>query len=468
MSSVAPDRQLMIPTGYDTFRGRVYQVLKRPYFVTGLFSYVMIILLVMLYIAKTPTFKSEFDLVMPGSGASSKVSLNEVGQVVSQTSSPFSAGGFSPRVNYKEMLTSRGVIERASEASRLSVAEFGKPKIKLTEQTSILSINVLGGSPEQAQEKAWALYQAFQFELDVLRADEARERDESIKNVLQQYRESMNVARSKIVDFQQRSLIVSMDQFNQLVSAHSNSKAKLLDARSQAVELDRFVTQLSIDLGVSPKLASDALILQSDAEYKGYLSELDQSSAQLTEYRSRWGARHPKVVAQAVRFDNAKTSLASRSKELIGHTNNELLHNFTLDSNPKRAQLFADLISSFAKGQALKAKEQELERHTLHLSDQLKVFSREVAELDRLQREFDMAEAVFTSAAAKLEANKSDVFASYPVIQMLATPSLNLLPVSPNVMIGIAGGIAGIMFVSFGLIVIWQRTALLNYLLKKS
>ena len=139
-----------------------------------------------------------------------------------------------------------------------------------------------------------------------------------------------------------------------------------------------------------------------------------------------------------------------------------------MDSNPKRAQLFADLISSFAKGQALKAKEQELERHTLHLADQLKVFSREVAELDRLQREFDMAEAVFTSAAAKLEANKSDVFASYPVIQMLATPSLNLLPVSPNVMIGIAGGIAGIMFVSFGLIVIWQRTALLNYLLKKS
>ena len=468
MPVVASDRQLMIPTGYDTFRGRVYQVLRRPYFVTGLFSYAMILLLVLFYINRAPTFKSEFDLVLPGSGASSKVSLNNVGQVVSQTDTPFSNGSFSPRVNYKEMLVSRGVIETASKKTKLEPVQFGEPKIKLTEQTSILSIVVKGDSPEQAQEKAWALYQAFQFELDVLRADEASKRDDSIKNVLQQYRVSMNNTRSAIVDFQQRSIIVSPEQFKQLVSAHSATRSKLYDVRSQAVEVQEFVVQLSLDLGVSPRLASDALVLQSDAEYKGYISELDQSSAQLTEYRSRWGTKHPKVVAQTLRFEHAKTALFHRSKELIGHTNNELLQNFTLDTNPKRAQLFADLISSFAKEQSLKAKQQELERTVLHLSDQLKVYSRETAELDRLQHEFDMAEAVFTSAAAKLEANKADVFASYPVIQMLATPSLELLPTSPNVAIGIVGGIAGALFISFGLIVVWQRAALINYLLKKS
>jgi uncharacterized protein involved in exopolysaccharide biosynthesis len=101
------------------------------------------------------------------------------------------------------------------------------------------------------------------------------------------------------------------------------------------------------------------------------------------------------------------------------------------------------------------------------LGDQLKVYSREIVELERLQREFNMAEAIFTSAAARLEASKADVFASYPVLQMLTTPSYPVTQSSPKEIIAIIAGVAGFIFITFGLFILKQRRNLIQILLKK-
>lgn len=468
MSVVASNRQLKVIDNYDKFRGQIYLWLRKPYLVAALCGYAFVILLVSFYLSLPQKFKSDMDLVLPGTGASSNVSLDEVGQVISQTSTPFGGGGFNPRVNYKEMLSSRGVLQRAANKVNLSLEQFGEAKVKLTEQTSILEISMTGATPDQAQQKAWELYYSLQEELDQLRADEVNRRDESIKRVLEQYRIRLNTARANIVDFQQRSLLVTADQLDQLVATHSQKRAQYLDVSTQIADLTRYVSQLSIDIGVSPVLAGKALKLQSDAEYKGYIAEMDNSSSRLSEFRSRWGANHPKVVAETLRFEQSKKELLKRSTYLIGGHANDLFGALSLDATPKRAQLFSDLISAYAKQQGLEAKKQELNRVVLHMADQLKVYTREFAELDRLQREFDLAEAVFTSAAARLEAGKADVFASYPVVQLLTSPSQPVLAVSPKPAIAIAAAIAGILFISLGVVVIWQRHTLINLLLKKS
>lgn len=455
-------------TPFELFRSNVYRTLRWPYLTAGISAYGFIILLAILYMSQAPKFKSEMDLVLPGTGASSNVSLNEVGQVVSQTTAPFSAGGFNPRVNYKEMLSSRGVLARAAETMALSTAKFGKPKVKLTEQTSIISITVSGTSAEQAKEKAWTLYEALQAELDHLRTDEVERRDASIKNVLQQYRERMNLARNSIVDFQQRSFLVSIDQMEQTIGMLTRINEKRLLVGSELKEMSNYINHMSLNLGVSPKLAGQALVLQSDPEFKSYISELDTSTSLLTEYQARWGNKHPKVIAESRRQASAKTALQIRGQEVTGIFTHDLFNTLSLESNPKRAQLFADLVEAYARKEGHASMLKELDRSSIHLSDQLKVYSREVAELDRLQREFDLAEAVFTSAAARLEANKADVFASYPVIQMLTTPSLPVLQSSPNPLIAIIASIAGILFITFGLLVIWQRNNIAKLLLKKS
>ncbi|MFT5996224.1 MAG: hypothetical protein ACI9RV_001826, partial [Glaciecola sp.] len=90
------------------------------------------------------------------------------------------------------------------------------------------------------------------------------------------------------------------------------------------------------------------------------------------------------------------------------------------------------------------------------------------AVLDRLQKEFDLAEAIFTSAAARIEAGKADVFASYPVIQVLTTPSIPAEIDSPIIALGLVAGAVGIIFVTSGVTVLCNRRRLIKRLLKRN
>lgn len=467
MSKVAIDRQLVELTQWGLFRSNVYRVMKRPYLVTALVGYLLVIALVSLYLSKPMKFRSEMELVLPGTGSSSNVSLDEVGQVVSQTSTPFASRGFNPRVNYKEMLSSRGVLGAAAKEMGMSMGQFGQAKIKLTEQTSIIAVSLIGNSSDQAQDKAWALYNALQKELEHLRQDEVARRDASIKNVLTVYQDKVIQARSRIVDFQQRSILVSTEQLNLLISTHAQKRTAGMSVQAQLAEVSNYVDQLSIDVGLSPQLAGQALKLTTDAEYLGYVKEMNLTASTLTEYRSRWGSKHPKVINEQLRFKQAKKDLFKRAQALVGAKAKEVFGILTMEESPKRAQLFADLIEAYAKEQGLQAKQGSIERSLLHLSDQLKIYTREHAELDRLQREFDLAEAVYTSAAARLEASKADIFASYPVVQLLTAPSFPVVAASPNPIIGLVAAVIGIVFISLALVVVWQRSSLLNLVLKK-
>ncbi|MGB0836445.1 MAG: hypothetical protein ACPGR2_18195, partial [Psychrobium sp.] len=67
-----------------------------------------------------------------------------------------------------------------------------------------------------------------------------------------------------------------------------------------------------------------------------------------------------------------------------------------------------------------------------------------------------------------IEASRADIFASYPVIQLLASPSYPELKSSPRKLIAFIAAFAGIFFVTLGLIIIWQRAHLIEILLKKS
>jgi uncharacterized protein involved in exopolysaccharide biosynthesis len=459
----------MITLGkFGLFRANIYQILKKPYLVTAIAAYAVVSVLVFVYLAKAPVYTSKMELVLPGTGNSSSVSLNDIGEIVSKTNAPFSGGGFNPRINYKEMLSSRPIIERAASSLQMSSIGFGEAKVKLTEQTSIIALSINADSQELAQAKAFALYHSLQQELDNLRADEVLRRDQSIKNVLGQYQEEMNTTRGAIVDFQQRSLLVSSQQMEQLILTLSGVKERKMYARADVKKLQEYINQLSEELGVSPKSAGQAFALQSDVEFRSYLSELENSIVKLTEFSSRWGIKHPKVIAQQKRLDFTRTAIDTRSRELFGTNTTAIFTSLNLDLTPKRSQLFADLIDAYANYKGQVSMLNDLEHSTERLTDQLKVYSREVIELEKLEREFNMAEAIFTSAAARLEASKADIFASYPVIQLLASPSYPTDHSSPKKIIAFIAAISGFVFITFGLLLIWQRNHLIELLLKKS
>ena len=87
--------------------------------------------------------------------------------------------------------------------------------------------------------------------------------------------------------------------------------------------------------------------------------------------------------------------------------------------------------------------------------------------LDDLSRDYQVAETVFSSALARIDTTKADVYASYPLVQVLADASLPEKPTSPKPLIAIAAGIVATMMILMGLALAWVRRALIDRLLTR-
>lgn len=467
MYSVDADKQLKIPTEADRKRAKRRGWFRNPYLIWAALCYSIITGVIVMYLKQSPVYSSSMALVLPGSGSSNSVRLDDVGHVTSTTKSPYSSATFNPRVNYREILKSREVVKAASEAIAVPINQFGMPRIKLTEQTSILMVELRGPNGTAAQEKALALYDAFQSHLDKLRSDEAKRKDESVMKVLEHYIERVNTTRNALVEFQQRSLLISQDQIQQHTQHLSELRSRIHLSEAEVLHKENMVAQLSYDLGVSPDLAGRAFKLQTDTQFMGHLKELDESAKQISEFSSVWGKNHPKVKASQKRLVKAEKAAYDRSSVILGMGHAQMLHNVNLSASPQRASLFKELIGTYAQAQGVQAQVDKLTLTAQRVEDELRVLARESTELARLQREHDLAEAVYTSAAAELEAGKADVFASYPVVQMMTAPNDPLQKTSPSMKIAVAGGVLGYFFITAVILIIWQREFLLKRLLNK-
>ncbi|MEM6496173.1 MAG: hypothetical protein AAF709_05550, partial [Pseudomonadota bacterium] len=63
--------------------------------------------------------------------------------------------------------------------------------------------------------------------------------------------------------------------------------------------------------------------------------------------------------------------------------------------------------------------------------------------LDDLQRDHQIANAVFSSAVARIDTTTSDIYASYPLLQVLDPPTLPDSPSSPNILIAVLAAVGG-------------------------
>lgn len=97
--------------------------------------------------------------------------------------------------------------------------------------------------------------------------------------------------------------------------------------------------------------------------------------------------------------------------------------------------------------------------------ERLQQLSASAARLKDLQRDFSVAEAVFASAIARAQSTKSDVYASYPLVQVLENPSLPERPSSPDRKLAIAAGAAATFMLLIALVLGWIRSAVIGRLL---
>ncbi len=442
-------------------------VRRRVYALTLFGALTLIWLPVLSFLILSPqTYTSKFSLIMPVTGAGQSVNLESIGQATSSVTSPFSQNAVDPKVNYRAIAMSKPVLKAAAAAVELKESEFGKPKIKLVDQTALMNFELQGSSAEQAQAKAEALHSALQQRLEQLRRNEVEERERYTSASLEAFSTKLSDAQLRIVEFQKSARVVSIEQFQDITMGLEDSRRQASLARARLDSVEAQIGSLLASLGISQSQSRGLLALQQDAQFQQLLQRHAEAAALLAEHRARYGSNNFKLRDAREVEDGLRRQLHARAAALgaTPDSSTAMLEALGRDS------LSGDIIESLARlnAEASGLRAELATRQAQIQSDELRLregISDATALVD-LERKRQVALAVFTTALAKVDLGRSDNFASYPMLQILAPPTLPYKPDTLGTTLALAGGIAGTLFCVMGLLVLWFRKPFLQKILK--
>lgn len=413
------------------------------------------------------SYKSEFTLILPGSGVGSSLNVESIGQAQSTSNSAFSSSTLSPTENYKQLITADVTLRAAAAIVREDGDDFPAPSIRLVDQTNLIEVSVTAGNPEQAKSRSEALRKAFLAQLDSLRADEAASREVSDAKQLELLGEKVREAQRKLIAFQAQHGLATLEQFNNRIAAVDGLRDKESEMRAQARLLGGTAGRLAGNLGNSPRSANIAMRLRGDPVFQQLAERYAASNADASQKAGTLGAQHSVMAQVDSERSELRAALLKRGRELTGLAEAAIISQVDMQLADGRSNLMQAMSLNDAQAVGAHAALASIRGDLARAQAQSPKLIAQASELADLQRDHRVAEAVFSSALARLDTNKLDPFASYPLVQTLAAPSLPNAPSSPSLVIALAGAIAATLLtvVSFGLL--WVRQPILDKLLRK-
>ncbi|MGF1501866.1 MAG: GumC family protein [Paracoccaceae bacterium] len=451
------------------FGGRIDDAGRLPrYGLLALLGVAALWVPVVAYLQLAPVrYTSSVSLILPGSGASNSISLSEIGQASSFANSAYASPSLSPTVTYKRLLASQRVL--AAAAGRLGVeGALDEPRVKLVDQTGLVLLEMRGASPEDAQARAEALTAAFLAELETLRRDEQTRRADSARSAIAEYETAVGDIRQDITRLQRESGLTSSQTFEEIVAGREELAARLRDLDADLEQTTARTAALEAALGVEAQLAALSLKLQADPEFRNLGRAMATAASELAEARGEYGERHPVLIEARDRYTGTVSRLRARAGRLTGLTDAALGQRIDLAADGERASLLAELVRLSAERRGLVAEHAVVADKLANADLRVDRLMEAAGRLDDLQRDYQVAEAVFASALARVDTSKADVFASYPLVQILETASLPARPSSPRKMIAIAAGVAGTFCLFLALALAWLRRPVIDWLIRKA
>jgi len=416
------------------------------------------------YLKRTkPKFVSKMAIILPGGNVGANVNLPSIGQASSSSTSASGGSSLDPRANYQYILNDEPVLEEAAKSLNIKTSELGKPKSKLIDNTSILQVEIEGPSAKEAQERGFALYDTLMQKVSKLREDEIARRDDGTQATLDMAKIKLAESQKKLAAYKSRSGLSTSDQVKEVAVSLEQLRKQRAEMLAQDILLSDRLQQLSNSLGLSVNEASEAFTLQSDPIYQQSLRDYSDASASLTVLSSKWGENHPNVVREAARQKNARDAISDRASFLLNRRPRlqELARlNLNVTGSAGKESLYRDLVAVQAEQSGISGQVDELGRQIENFDDRLRDLTQKQLELDRLQRDAQVAEAVFASSLAKIDLSKSDIFTAYPLAQLVSPPSLADEPASPQPRLVLAGAFVGSLFVSIGIFLLWKRKSM--------
>lgn len=420
------------------------------------------------YLRTAPlSYRSHTSLILPGSGVSASMNLNGIGQASSFANSAFASNSVSPTETYKRLIGADRILAAAADTLGLSREAFGKPRVNLVDQTSLIHLEIAARTPEAAQEKGNALVAAFFAELDALRSDEQNTREGSGLAAIEDYRQSVAATRADIATLQDQTGLVSGDQYDAIVDATRALESRVQDLAATLSERTQSVASLESTLGITADAAAATLKLFADAQYNALNAQVGLHATTLAKAMSSYGQKHPKVQHARAAHHTAAAAALHQAQAVTG-LDAASLQGLDLAPAGARADLLARLVRMNADRAGVEKEHATLSARLADERTAQVALAPAAARLQDLQRDFTVAEAVFASAIARAQSTKSNVYASYPLVQVLENPSRPDRPSSPNRKLAIAAGAAATLMMLFGLLLGWMRGALIGRLLLTS
>jgi uncharacterized protein involved in exopolysaccharide biosynthesis len=466
-TGVASDNMPLFPEGLARAVIRGALLLLRPrekgrrwfrYGAIGLSLLFVIWAPAIVYLELGPTrYTSKWSLVLPGAGSGAQVNLEAVGQASTLSNSPYGNHSVDPKANYRAIATSGPVLAAAAGRLGMDEREFGKPRVKLIDQTAVMEFAVHGPTGKKAQQRAYALFAAFVERLERLRLDEMTRREEGTRSALAIFEEKLRSAEQTLLNFQSDAGIVSIDQFRDLARNAEELRKQRAEVLAEQRRAEGEVTRLTELLNMSAEIAADVFVLQADELFRRHLETLADADANLTEYLSKWGKAHPRVIKQQARRRDAESALLSRAKTLVGGANPAVVAVASAAAESGQSALLRALVDAQIRSTGFAEKVTALETSIVEFEQRLHALTEKTASLESLERRHQVATAVFTSALARMDLGRSDVYVSYPLVQMLTEPTLPADGLSPNKQYALLGAAAGSLFFITGMVLLWLR-----------
>jgi len=410
-----------------------------------------------------PDYVSRWAIALPSAGTTTRVALPNIGDTTSEIRSPYNNPDVQdPRENYKFILTSASVIGAAAEKVGMTRDEFGSPKVQIVDNTTLMSVTIEGDSPEQSQRKAEALYESLEESLSQLRIQEVSQKNAGVQTALANAQAKLELAQGELSEFKAATGLSSNVQIDQISTNLEELRRERALIVAQQQQSNARLGQLSNNLNISPQQAADAFSLSADQLFQRNLLDYSEASAALNVLSSQFGPNHPVIVPERTRQESARTAMLQRGSTVLGRpVNPTILAQLNLGDGEQRSSarenLFQQTVSAQVDGQGLTAQAAELDRQIAQLEGRLRQMAQYGSQLEALARDVAIAEAVFSSTIARLDLSQSDIYGSYPQIQLINEPSLPASAASPRTSLVLLGTAAGSLLITMAIIALWLR-----------
>ncbi len=390
-------------------------------FKLALLGVIVVALLGLYLILESPSYKTSWVMLLPGTERASTINLDNIGEARSSGGNAYGSVSISPKNTYKEIALSDAVISSAASEYGVEANAFSKPRIQLIDQTPAMKFTLVGASKDDLILRAKLYNDTFHKVLDELRRNEIERNFDGIELNLEQAKVRLQQARQDIVDYQIKTSFFSDNQFTRWTDDTEQLRVDQtgveIEIKSLGAKLSAALTQLDI----SGEQANALLTLQANPLLPATLDALSKKHAELAAAKSIYGSENPnrKVLEKERKNLVSETRLLLQGVPSLERLSDSKLYGLISVSNSELIKtvnsLLVDQQALIAKRDAMKiSREQYLERVKNHAQDS--------ATLSDLQRVHQIAEAIFSSALAKLDTSRLDIYATYPLTQLLTLP----------------------------------------------